>query len=56
VYRHTPSGLMPGLCEIAAVYIMVAVYFYYLSQWLKIRWRRWLTVGFLDDWLSVLDY
>ena len=27
VYRMTPSGFMPGFCEIAAVYILVAVYF-----------------------------
>ncbi len=31
VYRRTPSGFMPGFCEIAAVYIVVAVYFTYLS-------------------------
>jgi putative ATP-binding cassette transporter len=56
VYRWTPSGLMPGFCEIAAVYILVAVYFTYLSQWLQIRWRRWLTVRFLDEWLADRAY
>ena len=56
VYRHTPSGFMPGFSEIAAVYIVVAVYFTYLSQWLQIRWRRWLTVRFLDEWLSDRAY
>jgi vitamin B12/bleomycin/antimicrobial peptide transport system ATP-binding/permease protein len=56
VYRWTPSGLMPGFCEIAAVYIVVAVYFTYLSQWLQIRWRRWLTVRFLDEWLADRAY
>ena len=56
VYRFTPSGLMPGFCEIAAVYIVVAVYFTYLSQWLQIRWRRWLTVRFLDEWLADRAY
>jgi putative ATP-binding cassette transporter len=56
VYRWTPSGLMPGFCEIAAVYIVVAVYFTYLSQWLQIRWRRWLTVHFLDEWLADRAY
>ena len=40
VYRQTPSGFMPGFCEIAAVYIVVAVYFTYLQQWLLIRWRQ----------------
>jgi vitamin B12/bleomycin/antimicrobial peptide transport system ATP-binding/permease protein len=56
VYRWTPSGFMPGFCEIAAVYILVAVYFTYLSQWLQIRWRRWLTVRFLDEWLADRAY
>ncbi len=56
VYRFTPSGLMPGFCEIAAVYIVVAVYFTYISQWLQIRWRRWLTVRYLDEWLADRAY
>src|SRR6478736_1530334 len=56
IYRWTPSGFMPGFCEIAVVYIVVAVYFTYLSQWLQIRWRRWLTVRFLDEWLAERAY
>jgi putative ATP-binding cassette transporter len=56
VYRRTPSGFMPGFCAIAAVYIVVGVYFTYLSQWLQIRWRRWLTVRFLDEWLADRAY
>jgi putative ATP-binding cassette transporter len=55
-YRHTPSGLMPGFSEIAAVYILVYVYLTYLQQWLQIRWRRWLTVRFLDEWLADRAY
>jgi vitamin B12/bleomycin/antimicrobial peptide transport system ATP-binding/permease protein len=56
VYRRTPSGFMPGFCEIAVVYIVVAVYFTYLQQWLLIRWRRWLTVRYLDEWLADRAY
>ena len=56
MYRQTPSGFMPGFCEIAAVYIVVAVYFTYLQQWLLIRWRRWLTVRYLDEWLADRAY
>ena len=56
VYRRTPSGFMLGFCEIAAFYIVVAVYFTYLQQWLQIRWRRWLTVRFLDEWLADRAY
>ncbi len=55
-YRHTPSGLMPGFCWVAAVFIGVAVYRTYLNQWLQIRWRRWLTRRFLDEWLADRAY
>src|SRR6185437_12660523 len=37
-YRRTDSGLMPGFCEIAVIYIGIAVYRTYLTQWLQIRW------------------
>jgi len=46
------NGPMPGFCVIAAVYIEVAVYRAYLNQWLQIRWRRWMTERFLEDWLA----
>jgi putative ATP-binding cassette transporter len=49
-------GIMPGFCEIAVVYIVVAVYRTYLNQWLQIRWRRWLTTHFLDEWLAHRAY
>jgi putative ATP-binding cassette transporter len=55
-YRRTPSGLMPGFCEIAVVYIVIAVYQTYLTQWLQIRWRRWMTARFLDEWLADRAY
>lgn len=56
LYRHTPSGLMPGFCEIAVVYIGISVYAVYLNQWLQIRWRRWLTTQYLDEWLADRAY
>ena len=56
LYRHTPSGLMPGFCEVAVVYILVAVYFTWLSQLLQIRWRRWMTDRFLTEWLDERAY
>jgi putative ATP-binding cassette transporter len=55
-YRRTPQGILPGFCGIAVVYIMVAVYAVYLSQWLQIRWRRWLTRQYLDDWMGDRTY
>ena len=47
---------MPGFCELAAVFIGIAVYAVYLNQWLQIRWRRWMTTEFLDEWLADRAY
>ena len=56
-WRRTPGGgIMPGFCGVVAVYILVFVYVTYLNQWLQIRWRRWLTQRFLDEWLSDRAY
>ncbi len=56
LYRKTPSGMMPGFCEVAAVFIVVNVYSVYLNQLLQIRWRRWLTRQFLTEWLADRAY
>jgi len=56
LYRHTESGLMPGFCEIAVLFIAVAVYSVYLNQWLQIRWRSWMTTQFLNEWLADRAY
>jgi len=37
---------------LAAIYIAMAVYQLYFNQMLQIRWRRWLTEVYLNDWLS----
>ena len=39
-------------CMLVAVFIVVAVYQLYLNQWLQIRWRRWMTQQYLDNWLK----
>ena len=36
---------------LAGAYIALAVYQLYLNQWLQIRWRRWMTQSYLDNWL-----
>ncbi|HEX7391142.1 MAG TPA: ABC transporter ATP-binding protein/permease, partial [Acidiphilium sp.] len=43
---------VPGFCEWAAINITVLVYAFYLNQMLEIRWRRWITHRFVDDWLK----
>jgi putative ATP-binding cassette transporter len=39
-------------CILAAAFILLAVYQLYLNQWLQIRWRRWMTRVYLEDWLA----
>jgi putative ATP-binding cassette transporter len=56
LYKKTAHGFLPGFCGIAVVYILVAVYATFLSQWLQIRWRRWLTRQYLDDWMGDRTY
>jgi len=55
-WRSVPGGFMPGFVSIVAIYIVLAVYRTYLRQWLQIRWRRWLTSRFLDEWLADRAY
>lgn len=43
-------------CILAAFYIVMAVYAFYLNQLLQIRWRRWLTRRYLQDWLADRAY
>ena len=56
LYRNTPIGFMPGFCEVAAVDIVLAVYSIYVNQLLQIRWRRWMTSKFLNEWLADRAY
>jgi putative ATP-binding cassette transporter len=37
---------------LAAVFIVVAVYRFYLTQLLEIRWRAWMTKDFLNRWTT----
>jgi putative ATP-binding cassette transporter len=41
---------------LAAGHIVLAVYQLYLNQWLQIRWRRWMTGIYLDDWLVASNH
>ena len=56
LYKRTETSLMPGFAGIVVVYIVVAVYRSYLTQWLQIRWRRWMTTRFVDEWLADRAY
>jgi vitamin B12/bleomycin/antimicrobial peptide transport system ATP-binding/permease protein len=39
-------------CVLAGLYIVVGVYQTYLNQWLRIRWRAWMTARYLERWLN----
>ena len=43
-------------CVLAAIYIVLAVYKTYLNQWLQIRWRRWMTQTYLQQWLNAANH
>ena len=47
---------MERFCMLAAIFIVIAVYQVYLNQMLQIRWRRWLTDRYLEDWLAEQAY
>lgn len=48
--------LLLTFSAVAAAFIIVAVYRYYLQQMLQIRWRKWLTEHWLRDWLGDKRY
>jgi vitamin B12/bleomycin/antimicrobial peptide transport system ATP-binding/permease protein len=53
---HGFPFFVPGFSEIAVLSILAAVYAFYLTQLLEIRWRRWLTHTFVRDWLDRRAY
>jgi putative ATP-binding cassette transporter len=43
-------------CVLAAVYTILLVYQLYINQWLQIRWRRWMTQTYLQQWLNAANH
>jgi putative ATP-binding cassette transporter len=43
-------------CVLAAIYTVLQVYQNYLNQWLQIRWRRWMTQTYLQQWLNTANH
>lgn len=41
---------------LAFIYIILAVYSYYLQQVLVVNWRRWLTNHYIDEWMKNKTY
>ncbi|MEK9969699.1 MAG: SbmA/BacA-like family transporter, partial [Ferrovibrio sp.] len=48
--------LLLHFAGVATAFIVVAVYRQYLQSMLQIRWRRWLTEHWLNDWLGNKHY
>lgn len=49
------SGLWK-FCYLAAIYIVLVVYSFYLKQVLMLNWRKWLTGKYLSNWLTEQAY
>src|SRR6266851_1130805 len=49
----TQIGIFAAL---AGAFVLMAVYQTYLQQVLQIRWRRWMTDGYLHEWLKDQTY
>ncbi|EKD73328.1 MAG: hypothetical protein ACD_45C00356G0001 [uncultured bacterium] len=54
--KRSALDLMVVFVFLAAIYIVLAVYRYYLQSFLGLRWRRWLTGQFLKRWLEKRSY
>jgi putative ATP-binding cassette transporter len=56
-FMSIPGSLpMSGIAELIGVYVLIAVYAYYLQQMLQISWRQWLTTRYTHDWLQDRAY
>jgi putative ATP-binding cassette transporter len=56
LYRNNDKGLTFGFTPLAMSHVVIAVFEVYLTQWLTIRWRRWLTAKFLNEWMADRAY
>lgn len=54
--KNATLHLILIFCGLATVFIIVAVYRYYIAQLLAWRWRKWLTEQFVYRWLKKRDY
>jgi vitamin B12/bleomycin/antimicrobial peptide transport system ATP-binding/permease protein len=54
--KYDADIFMPGFCAFAALLIVIAVTRVYIVQLLQIRWRRWMTGKFVDNWMTDRAY
>ncbi len=52
-----PSGwIMPGFLGLAMLLIAIGIVQIFVTEYLQIRWRRWMTGDFLQRWLAERAY
>ena len=52
-FTPRPHGWpMPGFIWFAVTFLLMGVVANYLQSWLQIRWQRWMTARFVEDWLD----
>ena len=55
-YDNGKSGLTFGFTLLAFIHVPNVMYQQYLMQLLQIRWRRWMTDRFLNEWMADRAY
>ena len=55
-YSRNKNGFTFGFTLLAFIHVGVYIYQYYLMQMLEIRWRRWLTDKYLNEWMADRAY
>ena len=51
-----PFGIVPGFVPLFALNVLIFANGRYMHQWLEIRWRRWMTARFQQEWLNNRAY
>jgi putative ATP-binding cassette transporter len=54
--KTSAAGWAPGFTLLAFTSVAIAVYRVYLNQGLRMRWRRWMTQRYLNEWLTDQAY
>lgn len=54
--KHGVIRLLVVFFGIATIYVIFAVYRFYISQLFSLRWRKWLTERFISRWLKNHSY
>ena len=56
-WQPLPSGwIMPGFLSLAMLLILIGCVQVFVTEYLQIRWRRWMTGDFLQRWLADRAY